>query len=574
MPVTVGGQVAALLYADDGAEWGRGRAEGAGELARDAGAAGASRRAVPRSADRDSRPAGLERRRRRARPYTAARALSYLQATRQVADTDGDASLLGSQHSVGVSWTPFRVDAPHRPRAQVRADVGSELPSVRRVTGSVLHVGLAAGSSLALLAVLLELARSSTLGVVPSLRADASRPALQAHCASARSDATSASSGWCPPGTRAGAADQEHAPRPIGVGCRPDRAGAICRRAAARQPARAGADAARRLCRVLHARSPSSAPGVRSAARDRFRRLNEARVPGVLGEWALLGEAMAAEQLAAYADAARLFETALERKPEKPDEVLAGLGRNQLAAGARDKALATFRQLYFELSAEHAVGAGAAAAGAARRADRGRSAEAGLCRRSSAAPSTCSARAATPRRFPPSEAIAGIASGDDAEKVQSAHRRMRVLPRTLPAGARRRASLRRPCVAQGRGPLLRGLGAARARAITTPTSPKLGKLIDGLSRQRLGRRSAEQPRDALHPGRRGPVGRGGVRAVSRSLSTRSLRAAGGVEAGLVAIPPGRQRCGDRDLRTRGRRVPAVRLSSRLAVLDGARPTSG
>jgi soluble lytic murein transglycosylase len=87
--------------------------------------------------------------------------------------------------------------------------------------------------------------------------------------------------------------------------------------------------------------------GAPAAARQGFRRLNEARVPGVVGEWALLGEAMAAEQMAAFADAARLFEMASERKPEKPDEVLAGLGRNQLAAGARDKALASFRQLYY-----------------------------------------------------------------------------------------------------------------------------------------------------------------------------------------------------------------------------------
>lgn len=82
-------------------------------------------------------------------------------------------------------------------------------------------------------------------------------------------------------------------------------------------------------------------------ARAGFRRLNEARVPGVVGEWALLGEARAAEQTQAYADAVRLFSAASERRPEKLDEVLSGLARNQLAAGDRKGALGTYRQIYF-----------------------------------------------------------------------------------------------------------------------------------------------------------------------------------------------------------------------------------
>ena len=55
---------------------------------------------------------------------------------------------------------------------------------------------------------------------------------------------------------------------------------------------------------VALARLRTGAPGV---AREGFRRLSGANVPGVLGEWALLGEAMASEQLAEPAEAARVL---------------------------------------------------------------------------------------------------------------------------------------------------------------------------------------------------------------------------------------------------------------------------
>jgi soluble lytic murein transglycosylase len=157
--------------------------------------------------------------------------------------------------------------------------------------------------------------------------------------------------------------------------------------------------------------------GAPAAAREGFRRLSAATVPGVLGEWALLGEAMASEQLGEPAEAMRVFAIVAERKPEKPDEVLVGLGRNQLASGARQQALATFRQLYFGFpsspQAEEARQQMATLTGVAdaKRLEQDFALELGRAERLFGA-----------RRYAEAltsfEAIGRFASGDDAEKVQ------------------------------------------------------------------------------------------------------------------------------------------------------------
>jgi soluble lytic murein transglycosylase len=82
-------------------------------------------------------------------------------------------------------------------------------------------------------------------------------------------------------------------------------------------------------------------------ARDAFHAIVDARPAGVLAEWALVGEAMAAEQAADFPAAAALYETLSKSKPEEPDTVLLGLARSLAASGNREKALQTYRDLYY-----------------------------------------------------------------------------------------------------------------------------------------------------------------------------------------------------------------------------------
>jgi predicted Zn-dependent protease len=74
-------------------------------------------------------------------------------------------------------------------------------------------------------------------------------------------------------------------------------------------------------------------------AREAFHALVATQPSGVLGEWALVGEATAAEQASDFPAAAALYETLSKNKPEEPDTVLLGLARTLAAAGNRDRAL-------------------------------------------------------------------------------------------------------------------------------------------------------------------------------------------------------------------------------------------
>jgi len=82
-------------------------------------------------------------------------------------------------------------------------------------------------------------------------------------------------------------------------------------------------------------------------AREAFQAIVATRPAGVLGEWALFGEAMAAEQAGDNPAAAVLFETLAKNKPEEPDTVLLGLARTLHASGNRERALQTYRDLYY-----------------------------------------------------------------------------------------------------------------------------------------------------------------------------------------------------------------------------------
>jgi soluble lytic murein transglycosylase len=82
-------------------------------------------------------------------------------------------------------------------------------------------------------------------------------------------------------------------------------------------------------------------------ARETFHAIVESRPAGVLAEWALLGEASAAEQAGDMPAAAGLYERLLKAKPEEPDAVLLGLARTLAAGGNRERAAQAYRDLFY-----------------------------------------------------------------------------------------------------------------------------------------------------------------------------------------------------------------------------------
>ncbi len=69
---------------------------------------------------------------------------------------------------------------------------------------------------------------------------------------------------------------------------------------------------------------------------------------GILSEWALVGEAQADEATGHFADAASLYEDAVNRKAGPLEDMLAGQARSLLGAGDREHALGVFRRIYYE----------------------------------------------------------------------------------------------------------------------------------------------------------------------------------------------------------------------------------
>jgi len=84
-------------------------------------------------------------------------------------------------------------------------------------------------------------------------------------------------------------------------------------------------------------------------ARATFRDLAARDVPGYLGQAALEREAEAAEMQTAHANALRIYDRILERKPVvAPEEILYRLGRAALASGDRRRAAQAFVRVYYE----------------------------------------------------------------------------------------------------------------------------------------------------------------------------------------------------------------------------------
>ena len=82
-------------------------------------------------------------------------------------------------------------------------------------------------------------------------------------------------------------------------------------------------------------------------ARQAFHAIVATQPAGVLGEWALFGEARAAEQAGDFPAAAALYDTLSKSKPEEPDTVLLGLARTLAASGNAERALQVYRDLYY-----------------------------------------------------------------------------------------------------------------------------------------------------------------------------------------------------------------------------------
>ena len=186
------------------------------------------------------------------------------------------------------------------------------------------------------------------------------------------------------------------------------------------------------------------------------------------------------------------------------------------------------------------------------------------------APSGCSAPSGTRRRATAFEGLRSAAQGDDRELVE-----LRLAecdyylkrPRNARDGLR---AVRRP--------------RHRVRAKRCSSMPsrvrELGdhdeylktvrRVVERVPRQTLGRRSAEQPRDRLHPAGRRRKRRRRCSASCTEVSEGPLRGARGVEDRLAGVREQELRRDRPHLRERGRRLSAVRLPAAVAVLGGPR----
>ena len=96
------------------------------------------------------------------------------------------------------------------------------------------------------------------------------------------------------------------------------------------------------------------------------------------------------------------------------------------------------------------------------------------------------------------------------------------------------------------------------------------RIVDRISEPELGRRSAEQPRHALHPPERRRQRGEDLPGDVREVPDRALRRARRVEDRLVGVPERELRRDRARVRGRRRELPAIGLSSAVAVLVGAR----
>ena len=228
-----------------------------------------------------------------------------------------------------------------------------------------------------------------------------------------------------------------------------------------------------------------------------------------------------------------VYERLSKTKTTAPDEVLMRFGRAAKAAGHPEKATEAYSRLVYEFPfsdlAPLASGelenlpVAPIAPGSTRF-----KLELGRAERLFGAKRYAQAR-------PVFEALRSAARDDDREVVQLRHRRVRLLPEARAQRARRRQAVHRQGRAAGRGAVLLRRRDPRARrpGRIPPRRPAHRRRVPD---PELGGRSAEQPRDALHPAeRRRERGEDVPRDVPE-VSDRALRRARGVEDRLVGVP--------------------------------------
>ena len=285
---------------------------------------------------------------------------------------------------------------------------------------------------------------------------------------------------------------------------------------------------------------------------------------GMLGHYAQYYQGFAELRLGRPADARQTFQAlgAEERRSAsspKPRDARGGIGRSARRSGGRARDLRAPRE-----NENHRARRRADAAGASGESDR----QHGEGDRGVLARASTNSRSATSRRSPSSELealpiaplVAGsnryklelgrgerlfgasryaqarvvfdglrtAAQGDDRELVQLRLAECDYFQKQARAGARRRQAVHREGVAPGRGALfLRGgqPRARRPRRVPARRAPAGQRVPDA----ELGRRSAEQPRHALHPPERRRERRPGVPRAVREVSGRPLRGARRVE---------------------------------------------
>ena len=302
-------------------------------------------------------------------------------------------------------------------------------------------------------------------------------------------------------------------------------------------------------------------------ARQTFRALAAKNPLGYLVEAAALREAECDETLGDQAAAMQVYERLSKTKTTAPDEVLMRFGRAAKAAGNPEKATEAYSRLVYEFpfsdlaplaSAElESLPIAPIAAGTNRY-----KLELGRAERLFGAKRYAQARAAF-------EGLRQAARDDDREIVQLRLAECDYFlkrPRNARDGVKPYLDKRR---AAGRSALLlrrRDARARRPRRIPPHRPPYRRRVPDA----ELGGRSAQQPRDALHPAERRRERGAHVPRDVREVSDRALRGTRGVEDRLVGVPQRPIRRDRARVRVRGRAFPAVRLSSAVALLVGPR----
>ena len=211
-------------------------------------------------------------------------------------------------------------------------------------------------------------------------------------------------------------------------------------------------------------RSSTCAAAKRSGRARRSTPSSRRSPAGVLGEWALVGEAMAAEQASDFPAAAALYETLSKSKPEEPDTVLLGLRPHPGGERQSRACAAGLSRPLLRLSDERRRGRRPDADDRPRRGG-------GHGRRARAGAGRAALHGAPLRRRPGRVRGAAGAQRRRSRAGRAAHRRVPPLSRSASPGGRRRCS--RSCRAPSARPKpASSTSPRRARSAITPaTSP-------------------------------------------------------------------------------------------------------